>query len=365
MTHPMRTFALAVLAAAAAAAPATAQSDILLRLRSGSPLGDRFRVDSAGGVVAISQLGVGIIPATGVGWRMMWHPFKAAFRAGGVDGASTQWDDANVGFYSWAGGHNTMATGFASIAFGDGMTVSGPYAAGFGSNSTVSGSAGFSAGAANQCTGLACVVMGFSSNANGQGAVALGYRVTADADYAVALGYRASANGHTGAFVLGDASTTDSVEASANNQFMSRYAGGYRLYTNALATVGVSLNAGGSAWNVISDRARKERFREVDGEDVLARIGRIPVQTWSYIAEGRQVRHMGPMAQDWHAAWGFNDDDRTINSGDFDGVNLAAVQALVVRTAELREQLRLRDQRIGDLEARMARLEALLAARAP
>ncbi|HEU4457439.1 MAG TPA: hypothetical protein VFR81_30495, partial [Longimicrobium sp.] len=57
---------------ALAPAPAAAQSDILLQLRSGSPAGDRFRVDSAGGVVAIGELGIGIIPASGAGYRMMW-----------------------------------------------------------------------------------------------------------------------------------------------------------------------------------------------------------------------------------------------------------------------------------------------------
>ena len=68
-----RSFLRAALAAAtliplaAPATPAAAQSDILLRLRSGSPLGDRFRVDSAGGVVALGQIGYGIIPATGAG----------------------------------------------------------------------------------------------------------------------------------------------------------------------------------------------------------------------------------------------------------------------------------------------------------
>src|SRR3954453_10028969 len=101
MIHRVRTLALAALALAAVATTASAQSDILLRLRSGSPAGDRFRVDSAGGVVAIGKLGIGIIPATGAGYRMMWYPFKAAFRAGGTDdgGTCTTWDDANVGFY--------------------------------------------------------------------------------------------------------------------------------------------------------------------------------------------------------------------------------------------------------------------------
>ena len=89
------------------ATPAHAQSDILLQLRSGSPPGDRFRVDSAGGVVALGTIGYGIIPASGAGWRMMWYPNKVAFRAGYAD-SGLQFDDANIGYYSWAGGASNM-----------------------------------------------------------------------------------------------------------------------------------------------------------------------------------------------------------------------------------------------------------------
>ncbi|HEU4452472.1 MAG TPA: tail fiber domain-containing protein, partial [Longimicrobium sp.] len=101
----------------------------------------------------------------------------------------------------------------------------------------------------------------------------------------------------------------------------------------------------------------------IDGEEILARIRGLPLSTWNYIAEGRQVRHIGPMAQDWHRAFGLNEDDRTINSGDFDGVNLAAIQALEARTAELRAaqaQLAEKSRKIDELEARLARIEALL-----
>src|ERR1041384_1251338 len=88
MFNRARTTALAVAGALTlicGAAEAPAQSDIPRRLPSGSPAGDRFRVDSAGGVVAIGELGIGIIPASGAGYRMMWYPYKAAFRAGGTD----------------------------------------------------------------------------------------------------------------------------------------------------------------------------------------------------------------------------------------------------------------------------------------
>jgi hypothetical protein len=88
--------ALAGLALVAAFTPAAAQSDILLQLRSGSPTGDRFRVDSAGGFVALGSLGRGIIPASGNGERLMWYPYKGAFRSGGIGSGGTMWDDAHV-----------------------------------------------------------------------------------------------------------------------------------------------------------------------------------------------------------------------------------------------------------------------------
>ena len=334
--------ALAAAALLALAAPAAAQSDILLRLRSGSPLGDRFRVDSAGGTVAMGGLGIGIIPQTGAGERMMWYPFRAVFLAGGVNG--TQWDDGNLGFYGGAFGYNTTLKGNYSFVAGYQSSVQQSYG----------------------------VAMGYTANSNGVGSIAIGYRATANSDYSLALGQRASTNGFDGAIVISDQSSTDSLLASAINQFSVRAAGGYRFYTTATRTTGVSLNAGGSTWNVISDRNRKQDFLAVDGEDLLARLRLVPVTTWRYRDEvDRSLLHIGPMAQDWQRAFGFGGDGTTINLSDFDGVNLAAIQALARRTEALQAEnaaLRARVQRLeagqaenAELRARLERLEALLA----
>jgi hypothetical protein len=339
--RPIRMAAvLAVLACALPAASAAAQSDILLRLRSGSPLGDRFRVDSSSAFVAKGVLGIGVHPFSGAGERLMWDPYHAAFRAGSIGSAGTQWDLANTGFYTWAGGYNTIALGLSSFAMGYQSTALGSY-----SNA-----------------------LGYTANADGTGAVAIGYRTTADADYSVAIGQRASTNGHAGAMVFSDGSTTDSTQASANNQFTVRAAGGYRLFTNATMTTGMQMSAGGSSWVVISDRNRKEGFLAVDGEDMLARLRSVPVTTWRYRDEqDRSTFHIGPMAQDWHRAFGFARDDHTINMSDFDGVNLAAVQALERRTTELRAEVAaVRDENVAlraantALESRLRRLEALV-----
>jgi hypothetical protein len=334
MTRILLRTTLAVGAMALTPLAAHAQSDILLRLRSGSPLGDRFRVDSASGFVAKGVLGVGIIPFTGAGERLMWHPNKAAFRAGSIGSAGTQWDDPNTGYYTWAGGYNTIALGLASFAMGYTSTALGSYS----------------------------TALGYTANADGTGAVALGYRTTADADYSIAIGQRASTNGHAGAIVLSDGSTTDSTQSSANNQFTVRAAGGIRFFTNATMTVGVQVAAGGSSWVVISDRNRKSGFLPVDGEDMLRRVSSLPVSTWRYRDEvDRSTLHIGPMAQDWHRAFGFTTDDHTINMSDFDGVNLAAIQALTARSNAQAAELRTLQQRNAALEAGNAQLEARLA----
>lgn len=373
---------------ASLAAPAAAQSDILLRLRSGSPAGDRIRVDSAGGLVAMGQIGIGIIPASGAGWRMMWHPFKAAFRAGYAD-AGGQFDDANIGFYSWAGGALSKAPGNYAFAMGNQNNAEAQCAVAIGSGNNVFGNGtdgfgtcGVALGLNNTVKDQAGVALGQNSWSDGDAAVAIGYRTTADADYSMAFGYRASTNGHTGARVFGDASTTDSIEAVANNEFAVRAAGGFRFRSNATLTNGCNIAAGGASMSCASSMTLKENFVDIDGDDVLARMRRIPVNTWNYTDEGRESRHMGPFAEDFWREFGLGAEPLAIGHLDIDGVNFAGVKALDERTSshadriqaleaavaerdarirELAEAVAARDARAGELEARLQRLEALVA----
>lgn len=320
-----------------------------------------FEVDRDGGFVSYGTLGIGTIPASGPGVRTMWYPFRGAFRTGnpGDDPGTDAWDDVNMGFYSFAGGYATQARAYGSFAFGDQVIVSGVDATGFGGSNIVSGTAGFSAGASNACTGFACTAIGYRLGARGQGAVALGYRSVVGTNYGVAIGHRATtctgtsiANGdivdqacpsgaRTGSMVFSDASTTNYVGSTANNQFVVRAAGGYRLYTNSSVSTGVSLSAGGGSWSSLSDRNAKQDFAPVDPESVLTRLTRLPVTSWRYADEDPSVRHVGPMAQDWQelvaGPLGLNADDRYINQGDFDGVNLLGIIALETRTRRLAE----------------------------
>jgi hypothetical protein len=325
----------------------------------------RFRLNTDGGFVLPGVLNSGVIPATEAGTRLMWYPRKAAFRAGRVTGA--QWDDASIGHYSTAMGYNTRASGIYSTAMGGGTTASGQsstamgvsttasgsystamgwsttasgsYSTAMGWSTTASGGNSTAMGSTTTASGTWSTALGYNSTASGSDAVAIGEHVTASGSASTAMGRYASTDGRQGSFVYGDRSTITVMNASADNQFSVRAAGGYRLFSNAGLTAGVTLAAGAGSWTSVSDRNRKEDFLPLEGEEVLLRLREVPVSSWRYIAEeDTNVRHIGPMAQDWDAAFPeLGGDGLTINSGDFDGVNLAAIQALEVRTRRMQD----------------------------
>jgi len=366
---------LAALLSLSGAAALSAQSAVLLQLRAGSVVSDRFRVDSSGAFVAYGFMrDVGNtngcaaqVPATGAGTRFEWHPCRGAVRFGRVPTAQTNWDDANMDDFTFAGGNQVIASGYGAFSYGDQVTVSSTVGVGFGSAVTVSGTAGFSAGAQNVCSGFACTAIGYTVRAGGQGSVALGYRTTANNDYSVALGYRASNNTHTGTMAMGDESTTDSVRNQADNEFRIRYNGGIRLRVSTAANgntpgaggnVGCDLTVAVPSWTCASSRTLKENYAVVDGEEVLARIRALPVTTWNMIGGDRNVRHLGPVAEDFYHAFGLGLGETTIGLGDIDGVNLAAAKALEARTTHLQQQLDARDAEVARLHAELAELRA-------
>jgi hypothetical protein len=105
--------------------------------------------------------------------------------------------------------------------------------------------------------------------------------------------------------------------------------------------------------NGISDRDAKWDFTSVDSARILEAVSRLGVTSWSLIGDQPGVRHLGPTAQDFHAAFGLGTDDRHIALSDVGGVALAAIQAL---SAKLEE----RDRQIEDLQQRLEALEKLL-----
>ncbi len=162
-----------------------------------------------------------------------------------------------------------------------------------------------------------------------------GYRNTASAAYSFAAGAFGTA-AQEGAFVWSDGSNGSTVLSSSRAyQFLARASGGFTLYTNAGATVGAQLAAGSGTWASLSDRNAKTNIAPLDDSAVLAKVAAMPISRWSYKSE-HGVRHVGPMAQDFYAAFRVGEDDKHITSIDEDGVALAAIKALHAENAQLR-----------------------------
>jgi trimeric autotransporter adhesin len=189
--------------------------------------------------------------------------------------------------------------------------------------------------------------------------VAIGYNVTADQDHTTAMGKFASNNGFQGTFIWSDGSATASADTfrnTANNEAAFRATGGFRFRTNLGGTTGCNLPAGSGVFNCTSSRSTKENFAAVDGEELLMSLRQVPVTTWNYVAEGAQARHIGPMAEDFHATFGLGTGNTSIGLQDLAGISLAAVKALEERTA----QLQAKAAEVDELRARLLSLEERL-----
>lgn len=92
---------------------------------------------------------------------------------------------------------------------------------------------------------------------------------------------------------------------------------------------------------MFSDVNAKMDIQPIDPQDILRRVVELPVTTWRYkdttLDEGSH--HIGPMAQDFHKAFGFGGNDRMITAVDANGVLLAAIKALHAEVVELRARL--------------------------
>jgi hypothetical protein len=213
----------------------------------------------------------------------------------------------------------------------------------------------------------ATIAGGFSNTNRGQYATIPGGRENiADRDYTFAAGRRAHAL-HPGAFVWADSS--DFEFRSANqNEWAVRATGGARFVSAIDSTgsniAGVTLAPGAGAWSTLSDRNAKENVSSVNARDILDKVAALPMATWNYKSQDKTIRHMGPMAQDFKAAFELGENDRTITTVDADGVALAAIQGLNQKmdaeNKELRSALQSRDATIADLQKRLSQIESIL-----
>jgi hypothetical protein len=152
-------------------------------------------------------------------------------------------------------------------------------------------------------------------------------------------------------------SVTGTLLAAPNSQIQMQPSGEVDIFSQLHPVgAGVYIAAGGSGWNSLSDRNVKENFTDINARDVLEKIAQMPISTWNYKSQKQSIRHIGPMAQDFHAAFAVGEDDKHINNLDEEGVALAAIQGLNQKLEEARAEN-------AELKARLDKLEQLLNSR--
>ena len=277
--------------------------------------------------------------------------------------------NASAGYAATIGGGsaNTASQSRATVAGGFTNTAADQYSSvGGGDRNVAAGnSATVVGGTQGSATGFAATVSGGSLNcAGGRYSWAGGNRAkvrpgsgSGVAGYGCAgLVGTGTTFGDQGSFVWADSTNADFV-STGTNKFEVRATGGVRFVSDSGGAAGVSLASGSGAWASLSDRSAKADIEAVDPTDALARVLALPIYTWRYKAQDSGIRHMGPMAQDFHAAFGLNgNDEKSIATVDPDGVALAAIQGLNARleaeNAALRAQLDALMQRVEALEKR-------------
>jgi hypothetical protein len=225
-------------------------------------------------------------------------------RAGNANWATSDSDYATV-----AGGYLNVASGADStVSGGSNNLASGAYSAIPGGNrNEASGTNSFAVGRNANANTASCAVIGLWSTTTRADCLGLSnvMRVGADRGMSIEFGSQRADGGGT--------------------QWV--YAGDFFAGRLISASNGAYLSLGGS-WQPASDRARKENISKINPNAVLRKVISLPVTAWNYIAEGKDVKRLGPMAQDFYAAFGLGGDDKTIGVTDASGVALAAIQGL-------------------------------------
>lgn len=181
-----------------------------------------------------------------------------------------------------------------------------------------------------------------------------GLNNTASGEYGFAAGYNAQAT-NSGAFVWSDGTGTQTTSIT-NNSVTMRASGGYRFFSGTNQTAGAELKPNATAWSTLSDRNAKKNFATVNCEAILDKLAQIPLEQWNYKWENdSNTPNIGPMAQDFKAAFYPGRDNCTISTLEFDGVELAAIQGLNQKVEARSQKVEARSQ---EMEVRSKKLEA-------
>ena len=300
---------------------------------------------------------------------------------------STTMGEGNTasGLFSTAMGQGNTASGYAANALGNSTVASGDYSTAMGDHTTASGVSSFAMGETCVASALTSTALGYHTTASGPGGTALGVFSQALhnstfvwSDGSPTPAFTSSANNQflvyaSGGVGLGTTSPqsalhvkspsidcevsiesgdvgghrwtlqssapTGGAHLASSFQIIDRTLGASRLLIDAGGNVGIGTTGpthlfqvgnaycDGNTWSPASDRNLKAGFQPVDAQAMLAKVAAMPITSWHYTNDVA-TPHVGPMAQDFYAAFQVGADDKHITTTDESGVALAAIQGL-------------------------------------
>jgi len=227
--------------------------------------------------------------------------------------------------------YSVIAGGYDNRVNDTGATVGGGY------NNVVLGKYG-------------CIPGGWANDAYGDYSFAAGFSSSADGPYSFAMGRSASAD-HDYSFVWSDGN--GSTYSDRDDQFKVQAHGGVELDitetsyfdfryvlgmpSRVLTTSTGAILTSAGVWTDDSKRSKMVNSSEIDRSDLLSKLETLPINRWSHEADDH-IKRIGPMADDFHAAFGIGSDDG-LAANDVAGVALAAVQELHRKNIELENEI--------------------------
>jgi hypothetical protein len=219
-------------------------------------------------------------------------------------------------------------------------------------------------------------IYAYSGSATGVNAYSGGaYGVYAVAATGVGLYASSSGSGHgitahsaSGIGLYASSDTNYAIVGESKNTFAvigEDSGSGIGVYGSSATGYAGEFNGkvGATSYITLSDRNAKTHIKPIDNKAILERVDKLPITSWDFKADPNK-RHVGPMAQDFQAAFGLDgDDDKHINLTDIAGVSLAAIQELSREMKVKDRQMSIKDAEILELKKELKSMSDAFAAR--
>jgi len=184
--------------------------------------------------------------------------------------------------------------------------------------------------------------------------------------YQIALGRNVKGqNNDDNAVLFGDANSSN-LNSVNSEEWRTRFAGGYRLFTNSGLSSGVQMNGNQSSWSSVSDSTKKQMILELNHTKIYNEIQSLGIYSWNYIGSKASLRNYSPMAQEFYTLFGKDEigsigTDTTISELDLTSIFLAGVKGARTKVEIVTTKLESAEQKLDIAKLRIEELSNRIA----